>query len=95
MSSSDWIKFESNFLREMDEDTHRHLIAAFWSILMVFFGYIVISMDTRNANSQSNREGWAIRDRILGIEQRYFVIFLNGMLMYGTLVYMLKNPVDT
>jgi hypothetical protein len=32
-----------------------------------------------------------IRDRILGIEQRYFIAIFNGLILYGALLYMLQN----
>jgi len=83
-----WLKFDSTELFStvnIDVIAGRNRESLFWGIALIVLGLIVLTYDTRLGVRTRSKAG--ARDRILGLEQRYFLVVFNGLLLYLTLLF--------
>jgi len=85
-----WLKFDSTELFStinVSVINEKHREALYWGIGLIIFGLIVLAYDTRRAGHTRYYIRGKSRDRILGLEQRYFLVVFNGLLLYLTLLF--------
>jgi len=85
-----WARLDSGMgMNTIDLD--HHLRSLGWAVALVIFSFIVLAWDTRQETGLRSRRAFNLRDRIFGIEQRYFLALFNGLLLYVSLVFMLER----
>ncbi|ODM98715.1 hypothetical protein Ocin01_07965 [Orchesella cincta] len=68
----------------------KHMKAAVAGIIMTIFGIIVLSFDSERPKPGTT----IVRDKIFGIEQRYFLVYFNGLLLYLSLLLLMEDEVS-
>ncbi|CAL8113316.1 unnamed protein product [Orchesella dallaii] len=65
----------------------KHIKAAIAGIIMTIFGIIVLSFDSERPKPGTT----IVRDKIFGIEQRYFLVYFNGLLLYLCILFLTEG----
>jgi len=81
-----WEVLETGVLKlPIDIDWNNQAYAVSWCLLSIVFGFVVLAFDTVQSRERNRSSRMNIRDSIMGLEQRYFLVVINGFLIYAIL----------